>query len=68
VASSRRAARSRSWRWYSLGASPQLARNAGDNRAAVRAVQAGDLPLAGIAVYGPRNAVDKVMKGMTLHP
>jgi hypothetical protein len=39
-----------------------------DNRAAVRAVMAGDLRLAGIAVYGPRNAVDKVMKGMTLHP
>ena len=33
------------------------------NRAAVRAVAAGDLPLVGLAVYGPRNAVDKVMKG-----
>ena len=28
---------------------------------------AGDLRLAGVAVYGPRNAVDKVCKGLTLH-
>lgn len=27
-----------------------------------------DLPLAGIAVYGARNAVDKVCKGLMLHP
>jgi hypothetical protein len=38
------------------------------NRAAVLAVTAGSLVLAGIAVYGPRNAVDKVCKGLTLHP
>ena len=38
------------------------------NRAAVRAVPAGDLNLAGIAVYGPRNAVDKVCRGLALHP
>ena len=38
------------------------------NRAAVSAVDAGDLPLVGLAVYGPRNAVDKVMKGLRLHP
>jgi hypothetical protein len=25
------------------------------------------LRLAGIAVYGPRNVVDKVCKGLTLH-
>lgn len=42
--------------------------NDDDNRAAVAAVAAGDLRLAGIAVYGPRNTVDKVMKGMPLHP
>ncbi|MGW5778159.1 DUF2000 family protein [Streptomyces sp. NPDC003863] len=39
-----------------------------DNRAAVRAVGTGQLDLAGIAVYGPRNAVDKVLKGARMHP
>ncbi|MFF3608124.1 DUF2000 family protein [Streptomyces sp. NPDC002463] len=39
-----------------------------DNRAAVRAVGTGQLDLAGIAVYGPRNAVDKVLKGAGMHP
>jgi hypothetical protein len=38
------------------------------NRAAVRAVAAEALTLAGIAVYGPRNAVDKVCRGLALHP
>jgi len=38
------------------------------NRAVVRAVAAEDLVLAGIAVYGPRNAVDKVCRGLALHP
>jgi hypothetical protein len=42
--------------------------NDDDNRAAVRAVPASELNLAGIAVYGPRNAVDKVLKGAVLHP
>jgi hypothetical protein len=37
-----------------------------DNRAVVLA--AVELDLAGIAVYGARNAVDKVIKGVTLHP
>jgi hypothetical protein len=37
------------------------------NRAVVRDVPAADLRLAGIAVYGPRNAVDKVCKGLSLH-
>jgi hypothetical protein len=37
------------------------------NRAAVRAVPADALTLAGIAVYGPRNAVDKVCRGLALH-
>jgi hypothetical protein len=40
--------------------------NDDDNRAVVAAASA--LDLAGIAVYGPRNAVDKVIKGVTLHP
>lgn len=39
-----------------------------DNRAAVRAVAAADLRLVGVALYGPRNAVDKVCKGLALHP
>ncbi|EGX55527.1 hypothetical protein SZN_32406 [Streptomyces zinciresistens K42] len=39
-----------------------------DNRAAVRAVGTGGLDLVGLAVYGPRNAVDKVLKGARMHP
>ncbi|MBA2894200.1 DUF2000 domain-containing protein [Nonomuraea soli] len=39
-----------------------------DNRAAVAQVEADALDLVGIAVYGPRNAVDKVTKGLPLHP
>ncbi|MCW2876364.1 MAG: hypothetical protein JWQ95_464, partial [Sphaerisporangium sp.] len=35
-----------------------------DNRAAVLAVPADDLPLVGLAVYGPRNAIDKTLKGL----
>jgi len=39
-----------------------------DNRAAVRAVAATELRLVGLAVYGARNDVDRVLKGMSLHP
>ncbi len=39
-----------------------------DNRAAVRAVGRDQLDLTGLAVYGPRNAVDKVLKGARMHP
>lgn len=39
-----------------------------DNRAAVRAVAAGELDVVGVAVYGPKNAVDKVIKGTRMHP
>jgi hypothetical protein len=39
-----------------------------DNRAVVRAVPAAELRFAGLALHGPRNAVDKVFKGATLHP
>jgi hypothetical protein len=39
-----------------------------DNRAAVRAVPKNQLDLVGLAVYGPRNAVDKVLKGARMHP
>lgn len=42
--------------------------NDDDNRAVVRVVAAADLDFAGLAVHGPRNAVDKVFKGVTLHP
>ena len=38
------------------------------NRAAVRAVPRADLDLVGLALYGPKNAVDKVCKGARLHP
>jgi len=34
----------------------------------VRAVTGDDLDLVGIAVHGPRNAVDKVTKGNRMHP
>jgi hypothetical protein len=26
------------------------------------------MPLVGLAVYGPKNAVDKIFKGFPLHP
>ncbi len=39
-----------------------------DNRAAVAAVPRGDLDLVGLAVHGPKNAVDKVLKGAVMHP
>ena len=39
-----------------------------DNRAAVRAVSTAQLDLVGIAVHGPRNTVDKVLKGAGMHP
>jgi hypothetical protein len=39
-----------------------------DNRAAVRAVPKDALDLVGLAVYGPKNAVDKVLKGARMHP
>ena len=39
-----------------------------DNRAAVRGVRRNQLDLVGIALHGPRNAVDKVLKGAQMHP
>ncbi|MEE1927337.1 DUF2000 domain-containing protein [Streptomyces sp. TRM 70351] len=39
-----------------------------DNRAAVAAVPQSQLDLVGLAVYGPRNAVDKILKGARMHP
>jgi len=41
--------------------------NDGDNRAAVKAVRSEDLRLAGMALRGDRKAVDKALKGLTLH-
>ena len=37
------------------------------NRAVVAAVHGPDLDLVGVAVHGPRNAVDKITKGAALH-
>jgi len=42
--------------------------NDDDNRAAVRAVPAEELRLVGLAVHGPRRSVDRVLKGLPLHP
>jgi len=38
------------------------------NRAAVRAVAGADLDLVGVAMRGPRNAVDRMLKPARLHP
>ncbi|MFF0344965.1 DUF2000 family protein [Kribbella sp. NPDC004875] len=38
-----------------------------DNRAAVKAVPTAALDLVGIAFYGPKNAVDKIVKGAAMH-
>lgn len=38
-----------------------------DNRAAVRSVGSDDLDLVGLAMYGDRKAVDKIVKGLKLH-
>jgi hypothetical protein len=42
--------------------------NDDDNRAAVAAVAGADLDLVGIGIHGPRNAVDKALKGAWMHP
>lgn len=42
--------------------------NDADNRAAVRAVAGADLDVVGLAVHGPRNAVDRLVKGLRRHP
>lgn len=39
----------------------------GANRAAVRVVPSADLDLVGVAVRGPRNAVDRIFKGARMH-
>ena len=41
--------------------------NDDDNRATVRCVSAADLNLVGLAVYGDRKAVDKVVDGLKFH-
>lgn len=37
------------------------------NRAAVKSVESDALNLVGIALYGPKNPVDKILKGCALH-
>lgn len=39
-----------------------------DNRAAVAAVSLEDLDIVAIAFHAERKAIDKIMKGMKLHP
>jgi hypothetical protein len=38
-----------------------------DNRAAVKAVPRDQLDLVGLALHGPKNGVDKVLKGAKMH-
>jgi hypothetical protein len=38
------------------------------NRAALAATPAETMSIAGFAVYGPKNDVDRAMKGLKLHP
>jgi hypothetical protein len=38
------------------------------NRAVVAAVPGSELDLVGLAMHGPKNAVDKIIKGARLHP
>jgi hypothetical protein len=39
-----------------------------DNRAAVKSVGRDSLDLVGLALYGPKNPVDKILKGAHMHP
>jgi hypothetical protein len=39
-----------------------------NNRSAVRAVPQSQLDLARLALHGPKNAVDKILKGSGMHP
>jgi hypothetical protein len=39
-----------------------------DNRAAVAAIPTDGLDLVGIGLHGDRKEIDKVIKGLTLHP
>ena len=38
------------------------------NRAVVASARGAELDLVGLGVHGPKNAVDRVLKGTTLHP
>jgi hypothetical protein len=42
--------------------------NDDDNRAAVRAVPADKLDFAGLSLHGGRAEIDKIVKGLSLHP
>ena len=39
-----------------------------DNRAVVKALASDALDLVGLSAYGPRNDVDRALKGLKLHP
>ncbi|RCS25885.1 DUF2000 domain-containing protein [Phyllobacterium salinisoli] len=39
-----------------------------DNRAAVAAVPTQNLDLAGVAIHAERRIIDKIVKGLSLHP
>ncbi|GAB3913736.1 hypothetical protein GCM10027613_05840 [Microlunatus endophyticus] len=39
-----------------------------DNRAAIAKITTRDLDLVGIAIHGPRNQVDRTVKGARMHP
>ncbi|KZM72962.1 DUF2000 family protein [Nocardia terpenica] len=54
--------------WWARRAREPLVDPALLHPAAVRAVPTTALDLVGLAVYGPRNAVDKIMKGARMHP
>ena len=38
------------------------------NRAALAATGTDDMSIAGFAVHGPKNDVDRALKGLKLHP
>lgn len=42
--------------------------NDDDNRAVVAAVPAAELDVVGLGIHGPRNVVDKILKGARMHP
>lgn len=42
--------------------------NDADNRAAVAAVATEELDLVGLALHGERKEIDKIVKGLALHP
>ncbi|WP_051836312.1 DUF2000 domain-containing protein [Streptomyces sp. NRRL WC-3742] len=68
LAAAHRRALTRSLRTAVFTADLFTTNNDRDNRAAVRAVPTDALDLVGLALHGPRNAVDKALKGARMHP